>query len=99
MRLAGLVFGLLATLSVTAAALAYVPGYVGQQRIYVHGWRSSPDHKPYHSYGYTGNTNPDTARTATGEPDPYHQRYYSQTEGWTYYTLPSDSSARQSGDR
>jgi hypothetical protein len=99
MRIAGPVFALFVTISVTAAALTYVPAYVGQHRIYVQDWRSAPDQKPYRSYGYPGVTNPDTARSATGKPDPYHQRYYSQTEGWTYYTLPSDSSARQGGER
>jgi hypothetical protein len=99
MRIAGLVFGFIATLSVTAAALAYVPAYVGQHRIYVQDSLSPQDQRPYHEYGYSGNTTPDSGRTATGKPDPYHQRYYSQTEGWTYYTLPLDSSARRSGDR
>ena len=33
-------------------------------------------------------TVPDTVRIASGEPDPYHQRYYSESEGWTYYSLP-----------
>jgi hypothetical protein len=71
MRILGLVFGLLATLSMAAAALTYVPGYVGQHRIYVRDWR-----------------NPSTARTPAGDPDPHLQRYYSESEGWTYYTLP-----------
>jgi hypothetical protein len=80
MRNLGLVFSFLVTLSLVAVALTYVPGYVGQQRIYVQG-----DPR---------NTDRDTARTAPGDPDPDHQRYYSQSEGWTYYALPSSSAPR-----
>lgn len=79
MRNAGFVFSFLVTLSLIAMALAYVPGYVGQQRIYV---------------GYLGYTDRHTARSAPSDPDPYHQRYYSQSEGWTYYALPSSSASR-----
>jgi hypothetical protein len=85
MRNLGLVFSFLVTLSLVAAALSYVPGYVGQQRIYVGR--------------HQGNTDRDTARTAPGDSDPYYQRYYSESQGWTYYALPSYSSARQSGDQ
>jgi hypothetical protein len=99
MRVGVLVLSLLVTLSVAAVALTYLPGYVGQHRIYVQSYRdSSRDHKPYHSYGYLRDTNPDTARAGIGNRDPYRQRYYSESEGWTYYTLPSYSSARQSDD-
>jgi hypothetical protein len=87
MRVVGLVFSLLVTVSLTAMALTYVPDYVGQQRIRVQGSSDSfPGPKPYHSYGSRGNTNPDTAQTA--KSDPHHQRYYSESEGWTYYSLP-----------
>ena len=93
MRVLGLVFSLTVTLALTALALAYVPAHVGKQRIYVQErWVNSPDHKPYHTYGKLGSTDRDTAPTTTIEPDPYHQRYYSESEGWTYYTLPSYSS-------
>ena len=69
MRIVGLVFGLLVTLSMAAAALNYVPGYIGQQRIYVQDWRSSPDQRAYHGYGYPDDANPDSARTGPGKPD------------------------------
>ena len=74
MRILGLVFGLLAALTMVAAALAYVPGYVGQRRIYVRD--------------YPGKIHPSSARAAAAVPDPNVQRYYSESEGWTYYTLP-----------
>jgi hypothetical protein len=74
MRIAGLVFSSIATFSIAAAVLTYVPSYVGQNRIYVHG--------------STANINSDSSRTDSGNVDPDHQRYYSETEGWTYYTLP-----------
>ena len=78
MRILGLVFALLVTLSMAAAALTYVQGRTGQDRIYVQGHpRSSPS--------------PSSRLTATGNTDPYQQRYYSESEGWTYYTLPSYS--------
>jgi hypothetical protein len=100
MRLASLVFSFLVTLSLTALALTYVPGHIGQQRIHVPGRPdSSPNPQPYRSYGHSGNTNPDSARGANGEFDPYHQRYYSESEGWTYYTLPSYSSVVVKGER
>jgi hypothetical protein len=92
MRLVSLVCSFLVTVSLTAVALACVPDYVGQQRIYVDGPDSSSDHQPYYSYGSLAEANPDTAQTATGDSDPYHQRYYSESEGWTYYTLRSYSS-------
>ena len=74
MRIAGLVFSSIATFSIAAAVLTYVPSYVGQNRIYVHG--------------RTARIHPDSSRTDSGYVDPDHQRYYSETEGWTYYTLP-----------
>jgi hypothetical protein len=92
MRVASIVFSFVVTLSLTAAALTYVPRHIGQQRIYVEGSSdSSPEPQPYRSYGYEGNPNPDSAPITSGDSDPYHQRYYSESEGWTYYTLPSYS--------
>jgi hypothetical protein len=99
MRILGLVFALLVTLSMSAAAQTYVQGYTRQDGTYVQGhWRSSPDHNPYNNYSYPGNTNPYTGQTATGNPDTYLQRYYSHSQGWTYYTLPPSSSGRKSDD-
>jgi hypothetical protein len=99
MRIMGLVLSLLATLSLAAWALTYVPGYL-RQPIYVQGRSgSSLDHQPYHSYGHSRHANPGTAETVTGDLDPYHQRYYSESEGWTYYTLPSKDSGQVSGDK
>jgi hypothetical protein len=95
MRILSLVFSFLVTVSVTALALSYVPDYVGQQRIYVQAASdSTPDPKPYRAYGDTGVADPDSSATASAELDPYHQRYYSESEGWTYFSLPSDSSSR-----
>jgi hypothetical protein len=95
MRTAGLVFSFLVTLSVIAAALSYAQGHTWQERIYLQGHgRSAPDYSGYNGFGDSGSTNPDTARTVAGDPDPYLQRYYSQSEGWTYYTLPSYSSGQ-----
>ena len=93
MRVLSLIFSFLVTVSLAAVTLAYMPGYVGQQRIYVHGHQGSPpDHAPYHN----GTNSTDTALTAPANRDPYLQRYYSQSEGWTYYALPSFSSGRKS---
>ena len=83
MRIVGLVFALLVTLSMAAAALTYVQGRTGQDRIYVQGHPSS-------------SPSPSSRLTATSSTDPYQQRYYSESEGWTYYTLPSYSAADQS---
>ena len=97
MRIVGLVFALLVTLSMSAAAQTHVPGYTGQDSTQVQGYRpSAPDPNPYNNFGYPGNTNPDTGQTATRSADPYLQRYYSESEGWTYYTLPKSSSERRS---
>ena len=96
MRNAGLVFSFLVTLSLVAAALTYVPGYVGQQRIYVQGHRrSASDDTLYQIARHLASTDRDTARTAP-DPDPYHRRYYSQSEGWTYYALSSYGSGHKS---
>jgi hypothetical protein len=84
MRILGLVVALLLTLSVAAAALTY--GYTRQDRIYIRGnGHPSRAHNPYNDTGYTS---PDSGQTATGNRDPYLQRYYSHSEGWTYYNLP-----------
>jgi hypothetical protein len=83
MRIAGLVFSSIATFSIAAAVLTYVPSYIGQNRIYMQGsWTD---------------TIPDTNRIDSGTVDRDHQRYYSETEGWTYYTLPAYSAV--SGER
>jgi hypothetical protein len=96
MRILSLVCSFLVTVSLTAMALTYVPAYVGEDRIYVQGLPdSTPAPKPYHAYGSPENTGPDSARTADGELDPNHQRYYSESEGWTYYTLPSYTAGRR----
>jgi hypothetical protein len=96
MRILGLVVGLLVTMSLSAAAQAHVQGYTRQDSTYAQGYRPySPDHSPSNE-GRPGTTNPDTARTATANADPYLQRYYSETEGWTYYTLPKSNSERRS---
>jgi hypothetical protein len=88
MRILGLVVALLAAFSMSAAAQTDQHGHMRQDGTNVQGHRrSSP-----------GSTSPDTARIATGNPDPYIQRYYSHSEGWTYYTLPSYSSGRKSDD-
>jgi hypothetical protein len=84
MRILGLVVGLLLTISVAAAALTY--GYTRQDPIYLHAnGHSSPAHNPYNDTGYI---HPDSGQIATGNPDPYLQRYHSHSEGWTYYNLP-----------
>lgn len=89
MRILGLVLSFTVTISLTALALTYVPTYVGQSRIYVQGSEDSTSaHQPYHSYGSSDSASRDST-PASHEPDPYHQRYYSATEGWTYYTLPA----------
>lgn len=79
MRIVSFVFSVLLTLSLSALALAYVPHYIGRQRIYLQG--------------HPATVLSDTAPVAAADSDPYQQRYYSESEGWTYYTLPSYSSA------
>lgn len=78
MRILRPLVALLAALFVAAATLAYLHESTRGDRIYLQGRRSSPAHHLF---------------TASSVPDPYHQRYYSQSEGWTYYDLPSYSSA------
>jgi hypothetical protein len=97
MRIMVLVFSLLVTLSLAALALTYMPGYLGRP-IYIQGRSAfSSDHQSYHGYGHVRDTNPGTAGTVIGDFDPYHQRYYSESEGWTYYNLPANS-GRVRGD-
>ena len=85
MRLTSLVLSFLVTLALAALVLTYVPGYIGQHRIYVHG-------ASVNTYRDTTNH---SARTAVDHSDPSLQRYYSETEGWTYYTLPAYSAVRR----
>jgi hypothetical protein len=78
MRVTTVVLSFLAALLVTAAALVYIPAYIGQSRIYPEG---PPDQavaetKAYQSYGSVAQGNVGS--------DPNHQRYYSESEGWTY---------------
>jgi len=77
MRLTSLVLSFLVTLALAALVLTYVPGYIGQNRIYVQG--------------HSGEAHPNSARSASHYADSSLQRYYSETEGWTYYTLPAYS--------
>ncbi len=79
MRIPALVVALLVTLAIPAAAQA--PGHS----------RLSTDRSPSKSSGYPGKANADSSQTTTANPDPY--RYYSHSEGWTYYNLPPSSSA------
>jgi hypothetical protein len=98
MRMLGLVVGLLVTVSMSAAAQASGQGDARQDSTYAQGYRPySPDHSPSND-SRPGNTNTDTARTVSANADPYLQRYYSETEGWTYYTLPKSSSEPKSDD-
>lgn len=59
------VLSLAVALSLTGAALIYLPGYVGQQRIYVQErWISSSDSASYQDSGYLVHTVSDTAGVA-----------------------------------
>lgn len=91
MRLVRPLFALLVAVALAVVALRYMQD-TWQDRIYLqdHG-RSSADHYPQN---YQRNTHPHAGRALTGNRDPYAQRYYSESEGWTYYTLPSYSSER-----
>ena len=65
----------------------YVRGYVRGDGTYVQPhWRSVPDHSPYNNWGYPGNINPFTGRTAGGNADAYLYRYYNRP---AYYPVPS----------
>jgi hypothetical protein len=83
MRIVTLVLSFLVILLLTGMALTYVPSYIGQQRIYVQA-DSTSEVRPYYSYGQA------SPEVGAGAADPYHQRYYSESEGWTYYTLPAN---------
>ena len=68
MRMFSLVFSFVVTVSLAAAALTYLGGRIGQNRIYVQDeWVSATDQQAYRSYGNPENTVPDTARTALGD--------------------------------
>jgi hypothetical protein len=63
MRILSLVFSLVVTVSLAAAALIYLENRVGQQRIYVQDeWLSTSDQQAYRSYGELGNSESDTTR-------------------------------------
>jgi hypothetical protein len=76
-----------------AAALIYLQSHSWEDRIYIEGRR--PSFRTYASSSFAGTTNPHAGRAAPGDPDPYLQRYYSESEGWTYFTLPSYSAERK----
>jgi hypothetical protein len=91
MRILGLVFALVMTLSMSASAQTHVSGYTRKDGTYVQPhWRSSPDRSPYSNYSYPGNTNPYTGRTATGRTDTYLERYYTRSGGT--YRVPTYTS-------
>jgi hypothetical protein len=85
MRTLGLVIALIVTLSIPAAAQA--SGH----------FRPGLDLR-HASSGGSSEVKADTSRTATLAPDPYLQRYYSHSEGWTYYNLPAADTARKGED-
>jgi hypothetical protein len=92
MRIIRPLFALFVAFALAAAALRYMED-TWQDRIYLqdHG-RSSARH---HSYtDFFRNANPERRSSRHPDLDPYVQRYYSESEGWTYYTLPSYSSGR-----
>jgi len=71
-----LVIALLVGVTLSASAQTHVNGYTRRDGTYVaRHWRSSPDSTPSNNYSYPGNTNPFTAKTATGDPYTYVQRY------------------------
>ena len=82
MRIVGLTIALLVTLSQWAAAQA-----TGHSRS-----RSEPSHSS--SYGYPS-AKGDSSQAAAINPDPDLQRYYSHSEGWTYYNRPRASHHNQ----
>ena len=70
MRMFSLVFSFVVTVSLAAAALTYLGGRIGQQRIYVQDqWVSTSDQRAYHSYGEQENVS-DSARTDLGDSLP-----------------------------
>jgi hypothetical protein len=94
MRIIRPVFALFLALSIAAAALIYLQSHSWEDRIYIQGHRPSP-YRMYANSSYRGSTSLQAGRAAPRDPDPYLQRYYSESEGWTYYTLPSYGSGRQ----
>jgi hypothetical protein len=79
MRILGLVIALLLTLPLSAAAQTTSHS------------RSRLEPSLSGSYDYP-RAKADSGQAAAINPDPYLQRYYSHSEGWTYYNLPPDSS-------
>ena len=62
MRVLSLVFSFVVTVSLAGAALIYLEGRVGQQRIVVQEeWLSSSDQPAYRSYGHLDSVTLDTA--------------------------------------
>jgi hypothetical protein len=96
MRIVRLVFALLVSLSMAAAVLAYMERQSQQDWIYAQAHSPST---PDRISAYPADTTPETGAIATGNPDAYLQRYYSESEGWTYYNLPQSSSRRLGNDK
>jgi hypothetical protein len=91
MRFIRPVFALLVALSLAAAALAYLQSRPWEDRVYLQDHRRpSPAQLSFNSTARTTRA----AHRAAPSQDPYHQRYYSESEGWTYYTLPALGSGR-----
>jgi hypothetical protein len=90
MRIATVLLSSLVALLVTATALVYIPARIGQNRIYPEAAPddSMPQSRPYRSYGYQDQPKPDSVRLAGADSDSNPQRYYSESEGWTYFTPP-----------
>jgi hypothetical protein len=99
MRIIRPLIALLVALSVAAAVLTYMSDYTRENRIYPSAHRrSSADYHLLRNWSYRGDASRQGSRAAPGDSDPYRQRYYSESEGWTYFTLPSYSSGRGSND-
>jgi hypothetical protein len=97
MRIVRPLVALLVAFALAAAALRYMQD-TWQDRIYLQDQRrSSADHNSFRKF--LRNTNSERGSRRSWDPDTYAQRYYSESEGWTYYTLPSYSSARRSDGR
>jgi hypothetical protein len=70
MRILSLVFSFLVTVSLSAVALTYMEGRIGQHRIQVQDeWLSSSHEEAYHSYGQVMSTDPDTIQFAVNHRD------------------------------
>nr|AUN36839.1 hypothetical protein [uncultured bacterium] len=95
MRIMRPLLGLFIAVSLAAAALVYLNRNSWQDRIYVSEALSTGGNRP-HSPGLLRNPKPFARRAAATPSDPALQRYYSESEGWTYYTLPSYSSGDKS---